>query len=349
MDARRGTGAGDPRLPRERPLRRASRPGSGRPRTVFTQDAYGRGPVRRALITPCAGGCARATRADRWSTARAGCSPRSSRPSVVRRRPARLRGAGLDRRRRAQPRRGPVDTGPCVALSSAIRRSRSLQLFSCARLASRSPGDLRVRGSRSSGAAAGQPARPEEVGHEPVPAAVPEGVPLPRPRHPPAVRDVRASTAAATRCCARATRSTTSARGPAELHGRAHRPALHARAPADPPARQQAADHGEAGRPAPVQAGPPRAALVEVVQRRALRAVARGRPREADKARARRTEGGLLPARPEAHAPGDRVVAHAPRSTRRATPTRPARRSRSARHRAGPTSTRRPIPSSTST
>ena len=45
--------------------------------TVVTQDAYGRGPVsERSLRSAASSG--RATRADRWSTARAGCSPRSS-------------------------------------------------------------------------------------------------------------------------------------------------------------------------------------------------------------------------------------------------------------------------------
>ena len=40
-----------------------------RPRTVITQDAYGRGPGRSARSPRCAAGCARATRAARWSTA----------------------------------------------------------------------------------------------------------------------------------------------------------------------------------------------------------------------------------------------------------------------------------------
>ena len=43
----RGHPGGDPRLPPERPLRRARRAASGQTATALSEDAYGRGPIRR--------------------------------------------------------------------------------------------------------------------------------------------------------------------------------------------------------------------------------------------------------------------------------------------------------------
>ena len=48
-NARPGHLGRDPRLPRERPLHVDARRGSGTTSTVVSQDAYGRGPVRRAI------------------------------------------------------------------------------------------------------------------------------------------------------------------------------------------------------------------------------------------------------------------------------------------------------------
>ena len=99
-------------------------------------------------------------------------------------------------------------------------------------------------------------------------------------------------------------------RGPAELHGRRIGPRFMRARQRILLRGEQAPDHGEEGRPAPVQARPPglhwwkwyNAARFEL-----WRVDGRGQPHAA---RARRAQGGLLPARPPAHAPGRAVVAH---------------------------------------
>ncbi len=103
-----------------------------------------------------------------------------------------------------------------------------------------------------------------------------------------------------------------------------HRAELHARAPADLPAKPaREEDRHQHRRAPPVQARAPRAALVEVLQRGRLRAVARGRPGQAHAPGARRPEGGLLPAGPEKDASAHAALARAARSIPPATPAPP--------------------------
>ena len=326
-DAPRGTWRRDPRLPGERPVRRAAgaaRPDGDRPHRR-TPTGAGRSGARSPR---CAGACAPATRAGRWWTragrvlttifaasvsddGRAGFGVPDS---VVR--------DALDRAG------GPGGHRPLRALSAAICRWRSLRTrSSCARA---SVAAL-LAASAFGGAAPPEPPQgtpPDRTKSDTNPCLPPfrAGLPLPGPRHPPAARDVRGVPRRA-HPAARGQLDRQHRPGPRRAARPPHRPALHARPPADLHARgSKRRITVKHGRPAPVQARPPGAALVEVVQRRALRALAGGRPRRS--ARGACASGPRSPTACATSGARARTCRGRPRarSIRPATPTRPASR-----------------------
>ena len=113
----------------------------GQTSTVVSQDAYGRGPVRRRSPR-CAASCARATRAARWWTARAAWSPRSSRrrsrtaagaASACPTRSCAMRSGGRAARSTPAPARASVRSSAAefVRAPALRRRPEPLQLLRC--------------------------------------------------------------------------------------------------------------------------------------------------------------------------------------------------------------------------
>ena len=270
----------------------------------------------------CAAWCARATPAARWSTATGGWSPRSSRPPSTTAAGAAsacpTRSCGTRSRRRGRPGRHRALRPLSVA--------RSLQL----RLMRRAS-DRRAPARRRPRAAAQAP--PSSRRPRTTPAS-PSG---------PASCAARTSDAAAARplrrtwspspaacCCAPATRSTASGAGRPSCTACGSRRRYMRGAPADLQARRRAHRHPHRGAHL-LQVLPGQTLLLEVPERRALRALAARRQGRRTQFVRRGPEG-----RPTACATSSATHPRLPRSPARrhypACSTNPARKRRDARH-----------------
>ena len=168
---------------------------------------------------------------------------------------------------------------------------------------------------------AGSPPKRAQVDAQPLHHAVQARPALPRHRDAPPLRDLpRQADQAGPRAAARRQRDRVDRPRPGRAARRALQPRLHARAPAHLQA-QARLGHGADGRAAAPQVRPPGPLLVEVLQRGALRAVARRLARPAHGEGADRAEGVVLPARPDPHQAAPCGARPTTRTTRPAAPT----------------------------
>ena len=287
----------------------------GQTATVITQDAYGRGPVERTITTlrglvrpgNSGGPAVDRVRARGHHDLRRGHEPQAHR----------VRSPGLGRARRAAAGARTGGHGPLRAVVAAVVATTSrvrgalLIVLCCAGRRARRPG-------RGPG-----PAAVEEPPVEENPCIGPDAARLRCPdlvmRRPYGLYTRPPHQGRAHRP-AGGKRDRQRRGGPGGAVRHAHRPTLHARAPAHLHPRRRP-HWGGHERPAPVQVRPPEPLLVEVLQRRPLRAVARGRGGQAHCARsgpARRSPTACATSPARGRSCGAR---RGPRTTRPAAPT----------------------------